>query len=322
MGITAAAAPIVKFLMLTSTRKTGAEEASLVEVLNSGVTPQAIQPVVCTRRTSLLYRHLPTIKPSRGPRCDLALVTILHTMQTATNAAVDGQAANRLMREKAAMPRTIEEKCQDHWARILLLCHRDYVADCPRFWHNAAAWKKGNGGSLQSILNEAIAHATSEMIDVDRAPSITVQHASSVQNLNFVGPDPFTLATGVLPFTVTPPGAVSAEATLRHQMEFEQNADHTTLMEGLMSITNTDARALQSSNAYIPLNFEEAEMSLNAYATITSLIPHPPPDPNGDDSQAGTSPGAGNICVLLSQPNLRLARGSVESGSYGLSDAP
>jgi hypothetical protein len=200
------------------------------------------------------------------------MVSILHTMQAAASAAADAQTANRAMREKAAAPRTINEKWPNHWARILLLCHRDDVADCPQFWHDAAAWKKGNGGNFQSILNEATARAASEMPDVDRAPSITVQHASAVQNLNFVGPDSFTLSSGFLPFTVTPPGAVSAEATLRHQTEFEQNADHATLMEGSMSISNADARALRSSNAYIPLNFEEAEMSLNAYAAMLGAL--------------------------------------------------
>ena len=39
-----------------------------------------------------------------------------------------------------------------------------------------------------------------------------------------------------------------------------------------MSITNADARALQSSNTYIPLNFEEAEMSLNAYAAMLRAL--------------------------------------------------
>ena len=53
-----------------------------------------------------------------------------------------------------------------------------------------------------------------------------------------------TLATGVLPFTITPPSAVSAEAIPCHQLEFKQNADHATLMEGSMSIINADEWAL------------------------------------------------------------------------------
>lgn len=114
--------------------------------------------------------------------------------------------------------------------------------------------------------------AAAALPDVDKAPFVSVQHASSVQNLNFVEPSPFTLGIGFLPFTVTPPGAVSAEATLRHQMELEQNTDVVTLMEGSMSITNTDARALRSSNAYIPLNFEEAEMSLNTYCAMLGAL--------------------------------------------------
>jgi len=110
------------------------------------------------------------------------------------------------------------------------------------------------------------------MLDVDRAPSSIVQHASLVHNLNFVGPDSFTLSTRLLPFTVTPPGAVSAEATLRHQTEFKQNADHVALMKGSMSIINANARALRSSNACILLNFEEAKMSLISYAAMLGAL--------------------------------------------------
>ena len=40
-----------------------------------------------------------------------------------------------------------------------------------------------------------------------------------------------------------------------------------------MSITNADARALRSSNAYIPLSYDKAEMSLNAcYSLLRALL--------------------------------------------------
>ena len=141
MGLADVAAPLVEFLMVASTRKAGGEgiHVSPVELLNSGLTPQAIQPVVRERRKSFLYHHLPALTSLEAPRTDPIMVNILHTMQAATSAAADAQTANRAMREKAAAPRTINEKWPNHWARILLLCHRDDVADCPQFWHDAAA---------------------------------------------------------------------------------------------------------------------------------------------------------------------------------------
>ena len=87
-----------------------------------------------------------------------------------------------------------------------------------------------------------------------------------------------SLSSRIIPFTVTPPGAVSAEAQLRHAMEFEQSADHSTLMEGTMTMTNANARALQSTNAYILTNFDESEMVLDAQSAFMGAalgVEHP-----------------------------------------------
>ena len=127
--------------------------------------------------------------------------------------------------------------------------------ELPSFWHRTAAWKKGNGTTVRGLLQASVEQAAHSL----QVPpfQVTVRHANDVQNWLFVGPTPYKLSAGLSPFTVTPPTAVSAEAILRQESEFENMQDHATMVETSTALTTTDARSLQSTNAYIPLDFDK-----------------------------------------------------------------
>ena len=75
-----------------------------------------------------------------------------------------------------------------------------------------------------------------------------------------------------MPFTVTPPGAVSAKAQTRQEEEHEQASDFTTMAGGNHSITAADARAMRNSQAYVPLDMEEADIMLSSYVALLAAL--------------------------------------------------
>ena len=242
LGIEAVSGPLLDFL-IAATTATPAGTTTVTSQTTSGSTPQGILEVVHDRRLNLLYRHLPTLRPTQI-RSNPALTGIMHAVQNATNANIDNLADAQANREQAAVPKTIEDRWPTYVDRLCIACNVERWEDLPPFWHRAAVWKKGDGSTGRSILQESVALAA-DQLGVS-SPHVTVQHWNAIQNWNFVGASMTTLSSGLMPFTVTPPGAVSAEAQLRHATEFEQSADHSILMEGSLTMTNADARALRS----------------------------------------------------------------------------
>ena len=93
-----------------------------------------------------------------------------------------------------------------------------------------------------------------------------------------MGPTHYSLASGLGPFTVTPPGAVSLEAVLRLEADFEQSLNHATIMEGNATLTASDAKLLRCGNAYVPVVYDEMELALEAFlAVLAAVLGHPHP---------------------------------------------
>ena len=103
-------------------------------------------------------------------------------------------------------------------------------------------------------------------------PHVTVQHANSLQNWTLAGSTEYNLSVGILPFTVTPTGAVSIEAMIRLEHDHEQTSDYTTILDGNTSMTAADARALRANSAYIPVNMDETEAMINSYGALLGAI--------------------------------------------------
>ena len=129
----------------------------------------------------------------------------MHTLTT------EDPADQRTEREQKAKTKT--KTIKDEWPaqvnRFCRLCDVDAWEDLPECWHQAAGLKKG-GGTTLALLQDQV-NILAAKLDC-RPLFVTTQHSNAVTGWNFAGGLLHQLGTGVLPFTVTPPGAVSGEA--------------------------------------------------------------------------------------------------------------
>ena len=207
LGMDGQCQPLMDWLLIASTDS--GRGTSPIRLPSVGVTPQGMRPVHAERDEDILFWQLPALQPVTGTT-DPAVLGILQATRDQRNAVTEDIADRRVERERERAPKTVEERWPDHCNRLLKLCHTDKPENLPSFWQRAAAWKKGSGTTMQGLLQSAVEQAAHEL-EVP-AFQVTVRHANDVQNWNFIGPSPCHIATGLSPFTVTPPGAVLAEA--------------------------------------------------------------------------------------------------------------
>ena len=262
-------APLLSFLIAATTKAADGNEPVTVQA-SAGTAPANLLDVMQDRRENLLYRHLPSLRPAAGRPSDPALVGMMTTMVEMKAAAVDNLDDLRLAREQAHAPKTVTEKWPNHIDRLLKLCNCDDPDDLPNYWQEAANFKKGTGITLRSVLQDSVQLAAQEL-NVD-SPHVTVQHATSLQNWEFSSGIEYDLAAGLAPFTITPPGSLSLEATARREEEYEQSANHTTMMEASSRLSYSDARSIRGKDGYAPVNFDEAEAMLEAYGAFLGAV--------------------------------------------------
>ena len=269
LGIEATCLPLLDWLVAASTAADADGAPSPLRQANAGLAPQGLRKVRAERDEDLLYRQLPILKPSRGAT-DPAVLGILQATREQRNAVTAELEDRRADREKDKLPKTIDEKWPDYCNRLLKLCHVEDPTALPDFWHRAAAWKKGSGTTVRGLLQNAVEQAAHAL----GVPpfQVTVRHANDLQTWMFVGPTRENLSVGLSPFTVTPPTAVSAEALLQREADFAYVQDHTTMMETSTTLTAADARNLRSTNAYIPLDFDELEDGLESFLALLGAV--------------------------------------------------
>jgi len=269
-----AAAPLVKFLLVATTRIDGDAGPTTAVRMGQLPDPCGARQVIQNRRKNLLYQHLPGLQPAgRGvaTASDPALVGIMRCMKDANNAQQAHLDETRADRAQQNLPKTVDKKWPGHVDRLLRLCNVEEVSDLPRYWHEAAAWKKTSGITLTNVLQEAVDLAASELEMVELAPRVTVSHANALQNWNFVGLSQQDIGSGILLFTITPPGATSLQAKERLRRDFEQVNDESTMIAGNTSISATDAKALRGG-AYVPVDFDELEAGLSAGGILLGAV--------------------------------------------------
>ena len=265
-----ACAPLFDFLLVASTGTADAPFKPLTVQPSIGNAPEDHTAVAAPRRDLILYPQLPSLRQRGDQRSDPALLSIANSIRESRNANLDDLADRRHEREQAKKVRTVEERWPDQYDQLLKLCDAETPEQLPDYWHGAAAWKKGSGSTVRSILQDATELAAQELRVTK--PLITVQHANTVQNFLFEGTTESNLGTGLLPFTVTPPGAVSLEASIRHDQDYEQTADYTTIMDSNTIMTATDARALRGGGTYVPCDVDEAEIILESYGALLGAV--------------------------------------------------
>ena len=273
LGLEAACRPLLQWLVVATTKVAvgeGAEPTTLIRQATAGVTPQRLRAVHAERNEDVLYRQLPALKPTGGPRTDPAVLGILQATREQRNAVTADLDDRRAERERLADPKTVQDRWPDYAERLCNLCHTADHDDLPMYWQRAAAWKKGGGTTLKNILQDEVDKAANHF-NVD-GPRVTVRQANDLQTWTFVGPTHYSLASGLGPFTVTPPGAVSLEAVLRLEADFDHSLDHATIMEGNASLTASDAKLLRCGNAYVPLVYDEMELALEAFLAVLGAV--------------------------------------------------
>ena len=262
-------APLLTFLIAATTKTADGNKPVTVQA-SPGTAPANLLDVMQDRRENLLYRHLPSLRPAAGRPSDPALVGMMTTMVEMKAAAVDNLDDLRLARELAHAPKTVTDKWPNHVDRLLKLCNCETPEDLPPYWHEAANFKKGAGITLRSVLQDSVQLAAHELIVA--FPHVTVQHATGLQNWEFSSGIEWDLASGLAPFTITPPGSLSLEATARREEEYEQSANHTTMMEACARLSYTDARSIRGREGYAPVNFDEAESMLESFGALLGAV--------------------------------------------------
>ena len=272
MGLEAACAPLLDYLVVASTMRAVEPHYPITVQLNEGTFPEGCRPVTAHRRKHILFRQLPDLEPGNNPRT-VGLAGIDNSLREFRNATVDDMNDRRAERAQKAAVKTVGEKWPHQFDRLLKLCGVTTEKELPTYWHDAASFKKGSGTTMRTLLQDATELASAKFGVI--MPHVTVQHINALQNFLLIGSSDYSLEGGLLPFTVTPPGAVSAEATAMQELDFERTADYTTILEGNSSITAADARAMRCSKAYIPQSMDEAESMLESYlALLGAMLGH------------------------------------------------
>ena len=208
--------------------------------------------------------------PDVGPS-DPALEGILGAMKDVRDGFISDIADRRLDREDKKKSLTPETRWKDKTLdRLCKMCGVMNAENLPQLYNDLAAHKKADGTTRQLIQEqvEAVAHA----LRIQHVPVVTVQQATALSGWVFYGAGEQSLGEGLLPFSVIPPNQVSASAQLATQEAYEQNMDYNTVMTGSTSITSSDASKMRTAKGYLPANFEEMIVQLQAYTCLLGAL--------------------------------------------------
>ena len=168
------------------------------------------------RKLNILHKQLPALQPGGS---DLGHTVSMQHIATSTEGMrvafmnntnqchINTKARNRLT--------TFGEKYPHLLDCVLKLNDVDNEEDLPIIWHQMANWKR-DSEPLFTLLQTQV---TSDAAYYGVLPMcVSVSHELSLKNFK-LGDDKNTskIDTGILTFTVTPPGATSVEATTRQE---------------------------------------------------------------------------------------------------------
>ena len=278
LGLEEACAPLLDYLLVATTAVAVDDDADAPvdkdlakpETVQAvvGTTPPLMSAVFHARRREVMYRDLPILEPSTQASRDPALVGVIKDMR---NDRIQDLADRRLEREEKVAPKTIAQKWNEK--TVDRLCKMCCVADeelLPQLYHDLASHKKASDGTVRSLFQDAVETAAGNL--KVRYPTMTVQHATSLNDWSFCGGVEQDLGEGLLPFSITPPDQVSAAAVAQLQANHYQNRDYSALMTGSTSITAADAKAMRTSKGFIPVDWEEAEVQLESYTPVLGAL--------------------------------------------------
>ena len=164
--------------------------------------------------------------------------------------------ARRIAIEEKAAPTTVGEKYPDKLDQLLKLNNVTAEEDLPPIYHTMANRKRDGESLLVSLQGKVRIEATA----LDIIPMrIGVHHETALKHFEFAGDENSSnINTGLLPMTITPPGATSCQAMARQEEDREVYMDYNTVYEGNGNgLTLAESRQLRSSKAFVPSNWDE-----------------------------------------------------------------
>ena len=258
---------LIDFLVVASTHSMNDGPPATEQAVFTA--PLGLASVREARRTHILGNHLSALITPLGDPGIPGLGDALGTLQEVRTGYLDDLADRRLERAATNQPKTVVQRWKAETVdRLLKLCNVEDTELLPAFWHELAAHKKTQG-TVRSLLQDAVETAAKQLRV--RHPTVTTQHASALTDWTFYGSE-IDLGEGILPFTITPPDQVSLAAVAQIQLDHHQNRDFSAIMTGSTSISAADARAMRSSKGYIPVDWDEAEVQIEAYTPVLAAI--------------------------------------------------
>lgn len=266
LNLQEACKPLLEFLQVATSRGTGDTPETLHTSIGS--TPLGIAVVAASRLKSVLYTQLPALRPHNQNETNLQ--EIVGALNEVRDGVLRSTHDRRQEREDNKHPKTIAQRWKASTiSRLNKMCGVASETLLPPIYHELAAHKKGVDGNVRTMLQDAVETAGHAL--GMRYPEVTVQHAQALAGWAFGGGFE-TLGEGLLPFTVTPPNQVSKRATEQIAADHQRNTDYTTIMDGSIAISASDANALRCEKGYIPTDWDEAEAQIEAYTPLLAAI--------------------------------------------------
>ena len=220
--------PLLDFLLAASTLPDDGEPATMHDAL--GTRPELGGAQVASDRCKkLLFAQLPKLQPATPAQRDPATTGIMRAMEDMHNLTTADLANCRAEKEDKKKDKTVPEKWPGYSDCLCTLCDLEDWTALPECWRSAAVLKKGGGATLALLQDQVNVLAA----QLDCLPLlVTTQHDNAITGWTFGGGLSHQLGTGVLPFTVTSPGAVSPEVTAQLERKRDSVQDFKTVMGG------------------------------------------------------------------------------------------
>jgi hypothetical protein len=257
---------IINFLTVALVLPTDESEVPVTvwaQAGRSGYTPGPV--AINYRRTQVLYRDLPCLRPSAGPpsnSSDPALVDVARGMRDMVMEARAERNVRIGTREENRHPKSVREKMGDTITdRLLLLCRASCDEELPRLYQEWAARTKGV--SERWIFQQAVESSCTVL----RVPAfeVTPTQVTALKNFRLAGSTYFDIGSDLLPFSITPADATSAPARAMLAADrvradaFDIGADPES-----GSIGPGEVSRLRNLSGYLPQGWTEARSQLRS----------------------------------------------------------
>ena len=231
------------------------------------------RPLLKFVREQVLFRDLKGLRPTATATTDPLALQMERAVTTLTEAHLRTEEANERRRFEKEKPKDVEDLYTG--ALFEKLCFltstsQDRTDELPGLYSRIAQQKKKE--SLHSIIQQTIDdHA--QKFDMIEGPIVSTGSMQLFKTLRFQGVDEQDLGSGILPMSLTPPGAVSSQARAQ-LIEHNENAltyDFMMSTDG-QQISSGDAKLLSKTKGYVPTEWSEAKAQVEAYQPVVTAI--------------------------------------------------